>query len=341
MIVKEVPPPVFAEPPVPPPGLGLAPPRPFPLAEHPAFEHEACYSEFAIVSCFFNPAGQARPVHNLGAFLDWCFGARIPVFMAELSFHDAPPVLPRPHSHVRHFRLGEEGIMFQKEALLSAMVRHLPRSVTKVFLVDADVVPTNRDAYALASDLLNDVPLCQPFSEAVWCDRSGVPGGGKKSTAWAAVSRDPQPLALDPARFHPGFAIGLRRDFFTLVGDLYGCPITGTGDAALWQAALAPHSAPAAQGHSHYTVPSPQVYRDRVAAWAGGVVGCSAGQMRHFWHGSHRDRAYHTRHRLLADFRPEIHLTRDSKTGLPVWTPAGRAFQVAMRAYFASRAEDV
>jgi len=260
--------------------------------------------------------------------------------MAELSFHDAPPVLPRQHSHVQHFRLGEAGIMFQKEALLSSVIPRLPRQVTKIFLVDADVVPQAADAYAQAAELLDDVPLLQPYSEAVWADRTGMPRGHKKSTAWAAVSGDPQPAALDPAIFHPGFAIGLRRNFFEIVGPLYGCPITGTGDAALWQAALAPHCAPPGPGRSHYTAPSPPAYRERVAAWSGGLVGCLAGQMRHYWHGSHRERAYATRHRLLQDLRPDLHLTRDPETGLPIWTPAGAPFAAAMRGYFASRGED-
>jgi hypothetical protein len=340
MIVKSVPPPVFAPPLPVAPGIGLAPPRPWPLAQHPAFENTAYFSEAAIVTCFFNPAGHARPVHNLGAFLDWCYGTHWPVFVAELTFHDAPPLLPVHHPHVIHFRLGEEGVMFQKEALISKLVRHLPPAVKKIFISDADVVPANREAYAHALHQLDDHPLIQPFSHAVWLDRSGTPGSGKFSTAWAATSPKEQPLALDPAHFHPGFCIGVRRSFFEEVGDLYGCPITGTGDTALWQAALAPHSAPLPPGRSYYTAPSPPDYRDRVDKWCHGSVGCEHGQMFHFWHGSFRSRAYDIRHQLLIDFRPEIHLRRDGRTGLPVWTEAGRPFQVAMRNYFASRAED-
>ncbi len=231
--------------------------------------------------------------------------------------------------------------MFQKEALLSAMVERLPAQITKVFLVDADVVPDDPQVYCDAAMELDRIQMVQPFSDAVWCDRNGAPEARKKGVAWAATSQTPQPAALDPAAFHPGFAVGLRRDFFDRVGRLYGCPLTGTGDVALWQSALAPHAAPPAPGRTHYSAPAPQEYRDKVAAWCGGRVGFVSGQMRHFWHGSRQARAYETRHRLLQDFRPHVHLRLDGRTGLPVWTEAGRPFMAAMRAYFGSRAEDV
>lgn len=341
MILREVEPPAFAPAPAVPAGIGLAPPRPWPLSEHPAFNSRACLDDVALVTCFFNPAGHARPVHNLGAFLDWCHGARVPVFAAELSFHDQVPLLPQKHDHVKHFRLGENGIMFQKEALLSAMVRRLPRQVKKVFLVDADVVPAYPEQYGEASYLLEEMPMVQPFSEAVWCDRTGAPERSKWGTAWACGREGAAASPLDSVAYHPGFAVGLRRDFFERVGDLYGCPITGSGDVALWQSAMAPHVPALTAGVPVPLAPAPQAYREKVAAWCGGRVGWVRGQMRHFWHGSTAARAYGSRHRLLAGFRPEIHLSRDGRSGLPVWTEAGRPYQEAMRAYFASRAEDV
>jgi hypothetical protein len=341
MILATVAPPAFAPPPAVPPGVGLAPPRPWALSEHPAFNNRACMDDVVMVACFFNPAGHARPVHNLGAFLDWCHGARVPLFMAELSFHDQAPLLPRNHSHVVHFRLGENGIMFQKEALLSAMVRRLPKGVRKVFLVDADVVPADPQQLGLASILLDDVPMVQPFSDAVWCDRTGSAERSKRSTAWACSHYDARVSPLDSVVFHPGFCVGLRRDFFDRVGDLYGCPITGTGDLALWQAAMSAHVPLMSDGVPICTAPAPQAYREKVADWCGGQVGFVPGQMRHFWHGSTVARAYRSRHKLLEGFRPDVHLSQDARSGLPIWTEAGRPYQEAMRAYFASRAEDV
>ncbi|TXH15726.1 MAG: hypothetical protein E6R03_06650, partial [Hyphomicrobiaceae bacterium] len=264
MIVRDPPPPIF-EPSESRYGGLIDPPRPWPLATHPVWDLPI--EDAVLVTCFFNPSGYSRPVHNLGAFLDWCLGERWPVCAAELTFHSQMPILPHSHDRVSRFRLGEDGIMFQKEALLSAAVASLPERVRKVILVDCDVVPASGRQYAEAVQKLDEVAMVQPFSEAIWTQPNGAAWARKRSTAWAVTTPDPQPEALRPEAFHPGFAVALRREFFEVVGPLYGCPITGSGDVALWQAALVPLAAPGLDGRPIYTVPAPRVWRDKVAAW--------------------------------------------------------------------------
>lgn len=316
----------------------IAPPRPWPISRHPAFDVES--GPWAVVSCFFNPAGYRRPIANLGAFLDWCYAERLPVWMAELAFHDARPVLPQNHPRVTQYRMGDEGVMFQKEALLNAVAWNLPRQIQSILFLDADVILTGGRAQAEdAVTMLSDARLVQPFSVARWNDAAGRPGAPKAGTGWAWKNGKDRDAVADPVPYHPGFGIAMSRDTFQSIGGLHGCPITGSGDAALWQCALAPSLPPRIKGMSHYTAPVPEDWRMRVRSVIGEAVGYVEGELTHFYHGSMRHRGYDTRHRLLANFRPSAHL-RTPPHGLPAWTEQGAPLRDAMRAYFDGRRED-
>lgn len=337
MTTRTAPPPVFA-PARPAPAGTLAPPRPWPLREHPAFSHRP-QEDWALVSCHFNPAGYARPVHNLGAFLDWCHAGQLPLWMGEIAYHDAPHQLPTTHPHVEQWRLCDQGIMFQKEAILQRMAMLLPSTITKVFLVDADVIYSDPDVFSRAALLMDDrgPRLVQPYHRATWLDQQSHPASSKYGTAWADSSL--RPGSLDPAVYHPGFAVGLRREFFQTVG-LRGCPITGTGDAALFQAAIAPHLPPPMPGRIHYSAPAETAWRDAVNAHVRGRIGYAEATAFHFYHGRRQARSYESRHKLLSFYNPDRHIMPDPATGLPIWTKAARPLQEAMKAYFQSRAED-
>jgi hypothetical protein len=257
--------------------------------------------------------------------------------MSELCFHDALPVLPINHPHVLQSRLLDSGVMFQKEAMLTQLAHEV--SVPKMFFCDADVVFSDPSCFSKAAWLLEHARLVQPFTRAVWTDAHGAPFCHKDSTA-AAWCRGNQAHSLDPRYFHPGFAFGVTREFFRQVGGLHGCVLTGTGDAALFQAALAPLLPAPIKGQSYYTAPSPSDWRDRVAAFVDGRVAAAAGDCTHFWHGGRKARAYDQRHHLLASFDPGRDLTTDPASGLPVWTEAGKPLQEQMVAYFRSRDED-
>lgn len=318
-------------------------PRPWPLWRHPAFRTAPL--EWAVVSCFFNPAGYRRPVLNLGAFLDWSYAERLPLYMAELTFHDARPVLPQDSARVIHFQAGSEGIMFQKEALLNAVVRALPAEVRFVIFMDADVVlEQGRAALEMAVQLLDrGWTVVQPFHEAVWLDAAGREGVAKLSTAAACLMpRADLALVSDTTLYHPGFAYGMRRETWKKIGGLYGCPITGSGDAALLQALVGPYLPDPGQGKSHYSAPAPSWWRAAVAASgrAGVPVNSVNGRIRHFYHGSMVRREYGGRHRLLAAFRPERDLV-GGPGGLPIWSgKENPGLRAAVEAYFSERRED-
>jgi hypothetical protein len=263
--------------------------------------------------------------------------------MAELVFHDARPVLPMNHERVAQFRMGESGVMFQKEPLLNHAAARMPSEVRCMVFMDADVIlERGRTALEEAATTLEADPLLvQPFDMAAWCDAAGRQGAPKYGTGWAWEMAPERLQVVDPAAYHTGFAVAMRRATWQAIGGLYGCPITGTGDAALWQAALAPQLPPSILGRSHYTAPSPELWRAKVS----GSLSVSAathvpGTAVHLYHGSMRRRSYDARHKILAAFRPDRDI-RQSPCGLPAWSDrAAPELQAAMRRYFDSRAED-
>jgi hypothetical protein len=162
----------------------------------------------------------------------------------------------------------------------------------------------------------------------------------RQSTGWAWDFAKERERVVDPAVFHTGFAYAMRRDLFNDIGGLYGCPITGSGDAALWQAALAPLLPNPLMGRSHYTAPSPPAWKKRIEAIFEGSGDATHvnGAARHFYHGRTSRRFYDQRHILISQFRPERDLTTHP-CGLPAWkSPKG--ISEVVRRYFFARAED-
>ncbi len=317
------------------PGGGL-----WPLAEHPAFGVPLA-GDLAVIACHFNPAGFRQPVENMRRWLDWLWGLRLPVFMAELSFGDAAPVLPRC-DRVAHFRAGPEAMMFQKEPLLNLAERIVPRRFSKVAALDADVILTARRWAETTSALLDASPMLQPFSHCRWLDRGGGTQREKQSAAFAFLGRRD---ATDVLQYHPGFAWAMRREFFEdPVGGFPECAVIGGGDIATMLGALG-----FAGRHFYYDgapeamVAKQRAWAARCAGWSGRWIGCAAGEATHLWHGSYVDRQYQERYDTARHYNPDTDLSR-RHDGLTVWSPFAIEHKpdlvAAVRNYFPSRKED-
>lgn len=318
-------------------------PRPWPLTDHPALWHEP-EGDIAVIACHFNPAGFRRPVENLGAFLDWAHGLRLPLYIAELAFGEAPFALASGSSHVLSLRAGPEGILFQKEALWNAAERLVPEHVTKIVALDADVILRDERWLSGVSRLLDDVPIAQPFSHATWLNRFGQRVGQKLSTAYAHANGRLRPG--DTATYHPGFGVAVRREFFRVCGGFRGCAITGTGDTLLMLAAMGRPRDPqnfVVRQMPARVLAAHAAWSAQVQRWAGRQLGVLAGDCTHLWHGGARDRGYQSRFDLLGMHEPELDLEETPDRALR-WTEAAMAAKPglvrAVADYFPARRED-
>lgn len=294
----------------------------------------------AVIACHFNPAGYHAPRANLARFLTGMADVGAPLFMAELAFYGQPFQTPGC-ARTAHFRAGKEAILFQKERLLNLVEKIVPPQFSKIVIWDADILIPDFGWLVEVSRALDAYPVVHPFTRAILLGPEGREIGAKMSVGYAANNRFPDPL--DVAIFHPGFGLAVRRDFFTQVGGLDGCVITGSGDTLAMIGALCKELEERAffRRHSRAWGAGQLEYCRRLYQFSGGRIGVLPADIHHLYHGSHANRAYLSRFDLTHQLDPDRDL-RVNDDGITVWTAAAHAGDLPerMREYFFARRED-
>jgi hypothetical protein len=266
--------------------------------------------------------------------------AGVPVFMAELAYFGQAHQLPQT-DRTALFRADADAILFQKEKLLNIAEKLVPEQFTKIVAWDADVLVQNDDWRAVTSRVLDDFPVVQPYSRALWMGPDENEIGCKLSVGYAANNRFPDPL--DITLFHPGLGVAVRRDFFKEVGGFDGCVITGSGDTLTMVGALQhdPVNRPFFKRHSEAWGRPQLEWCWKMHRYSGGRIGVVATDLLHLYHGSHANRQYLTRFGLVEKFDPARDLVRNDD-GITCWS--WRAMQTDLPGiisdYFHARAED-
>ena len=261
--------------------------------------------------------------------------AGIPVFGIEALLPGQPSqTMGRAGWHQVLVNL--HGVMFQKEALLNAVLKFVPPQFDRIAWVDADVWFTNPHWFDITNSLLGTAAVVQPFSHAIWTGKDGQDQYSLPGAAKAASS--------DPLVGHPGFAMAARRSLFDTGAGLFDGSITGQGDIHFFAAVSGNklrHNDLRGLGANH--VPYYR-WRDAVRRWMaseGGVIAAAPGTVVHEWHGDRTTRNYVGRHNSIeATFDYDRHLKR-TPDGWTQWTEeAPAAMMAAVAAYFSERKED-
>ena len=274
----------------------------------------------AVLVCHFSPAKFRRPSENARQVVRDMRAASIPVFSIELS-HSGREELEDPT-----LRVSSESIMFHKENLLNILVPHVPREYSKLIFLDADVRFSCNDWLDRASALLDSKDVIQPME---WCFWSSAK---RKISAAEQINRGGR---LDVGNTHPGFATGVRRDWFDRVGGLYDKAVIGNGDLCFWHAVAGDLGFDEEQIRA-YTAKYEdfESYASNVRknpAKVGSVIGCFAG---HMPHGLSSRRMYLERQKLL---RGDISVEANNQ-GVYEWRDKSR--NPSMLSYFQMREED-
>jgi hypothetical protein len=200
------------------------------------------------ITTYFNVAGDDRRLRNYHVFrsrLD------LPLLCVELSFNgdfdlgdDDADILVRVHG-------GD--VLWQKERLLNIALEALPRACYAVAWLDCDVLFEDPDWSRDALGMLTDLPLIQPFAQAIDLGRDQLPDETTQPDGSVAPCRSSitalvlqgkflqqwfaQPGASMIAGYAPGFAWLARAEVMRRHG-LYDGNILGNGDKLLFNAAL-------------------------------------------------------------------------------------------------------
>lgn len=281
----------------------------------------------AIVTCFFNFAGFSRPQANLTRFLRQMSKDRVSVFGVEMSF-DRNFVTEGPGwLHVPLDRRTQT--VWQKEAALNLASHMLPRDITAVAWIDADVWFDNPQWPQDTLKALENHEVVQLFDTCHWTNERGSVEITRSSAG--KVRFDQSWIS------HSGFAWAMRRGLWDKAGGLYPKAVSGGGDtimtasfqgtekwATLWDHIGVDHS----------------LYKAWESEFEGISVGYVPGQLYHEWHGSIKNRAYSERRKRFAGLNAREHLEFD-RHGLLRWTDRAPCTIVREAAeYFPARRED-
>lgn len=283
----------------------------------------------AIISCHWNPAGFRRLVSNWHVWRKSVADLGVPVVSAELTYTGQFST----DSEIQLYG-GYDNVMWQKEALLNLALRSLPPEIDRVVWADADVLYTDANWLQKVDDALDENALVQCFSKVRLTNAAGkvvqeLPGSvASREANWFGVHTK------------PGYIWAARRD--VLDDGLYDKLIAGSGDVGILLAGLG-------QFGSRWSRRQGEAVRRHWLKWGAGFykkvmgrVGYIDATITHLYHGTHANRRYAERDRMLAEqgYDP-VRDVYKAPSGILAWNAKADAVLVEETYnYFIDRRED-
>lgn len=280
--------------------------------------------DFAVISCLFNPGGFESRTRN---YFEWREGMEksgVPVFVAELLFADAEPVIGNAD-----LRLSTHTILWHKERLLNLIAAVVPKQFSKLAFIDCDMIWPRHDWWKEASALLERVPAVQLFSRV---DDEGKDGGIEMSR--------PGIVANGGKSGRPGGAWAVHRELFTHYGGLYDRMVAGGGDCIHTAAFLGDANPDFLRQCNDVVKASARAWLQPACRYFRGQTECLPDAVKHLWHGEWADRKYGSRMAAIQHFDPDADIEADAHN-VYSWADGAPVQMVEeMAAYFAGRKED-
>jgi hypothetical protein len=201
---------------------------------HPAAIYTPC-ADLWIITTYYNPAGYRTKRINYERFAAPLRAANISFVTVECAYGDESFELAAgPHV----IQVRGRDVMWVKERLINLALARLPRHVTKVAWLDADILFTNPDWAQQTSALLDAWPLVQPHDWVGRMARGKFTFAGRLRCSFACqLQRRPESAQLSGAAHgQPGIAWAARRDLIETHG-LYDAAIIDGGDELFAHAA--------------------------------------------------------------------------------------------------------
>jgi hypothetical protein len=310
---------------------------PFPFEQH--LDPDLC-----VLTTYFNPEDYVCRRENYFHFIEAMDACGVPCLTVECAFGAQSFKLPTSATMIRK---RATSILWQKERLLNAAIRELPRSIRKIAWVDADILFENPAWPQEAARELDDHGVIQLFETAVCLPRgrASFRGEGKCYDGFGALNRRSPGLEREgwDQHGHTGFAWAARRELLDGCG-LFDLSLTGGGDHLMAHAFVGGIDSRCVERMIGIDTP---LHREFVR-W--GEVACREshcrvgfvpGRIFHLWHGERSDRKYTERAQVFKQlgFDPGRDVLQASN-GCWAWTGANPALQTWAEQYFASRKED-
>jgi hypothetical protein len=302
-------------------------------------------NELWAITSYFNPSNYHTKAQNYRLFAEGIARIGVPLLTIECAFGDQPFTLAATRTICQ---VRTRDVLWLKERLLNLAVKRLPVECTKVAWLDSDLIFENSEWPRRTLEVLDDVPVVQPFSQVVRLPpgHREYDGEGEQWESFCAQSsRNPALVRAGNFHYHghTGFAWAVRREILERHG-LYDTCMTGSGDHLMAHAFCGDWES----GCIAKMLGSHGPYRDHFTSWARAVfeevqgkIAFVEGRLLHLWHGDLETRRYHENN--LAFRRFEFDPRRDLRlapNGCWEWQPDRQELRQWAKDFFPARCED-
>lgn len=278
-------------------------------------------TDTAVILVFFNPVSSIRIQQNILYVKHQLDRAKIPVFIGEMAFHDAPSLFEESPTT---FIFRSTSYMFYKENLINLVIaRPAVRVFQKYVILDADIIFDDTQWVDKISSALNTYDIIQPYEYAC------------RLTKQFTVEEVLYSIYKKENGGHPGYAWAFRRDWYDRIGGLYDHAVIGGGDQCLVYKI----------GTSNIDIPkfySIEIEHSKIKTNAGFIPGI----IYHLPHGAFKKRQYDTRITDLENALNSLKIntlsdTLDKHDGIIEWKyPIRDVMNRTLLQFFQKREED-
>jgi hypothetical protein len=238
--------------------------------------------------------------------------SEIELYVVELAYDNQKHYVAKPNNS-RHLRLRTNtSPLWHKENIINIGINKLlPKNWKAVAWIDADI---EFDSASWVSDTLKILngykDIVQLYSHAV--DMNKDENAMSIFTSFGfQYSKGKKYGGIGPNFWHPGFAWAMTRRAYEKVGGLYELSILGSGDHNMAQSLIK-------NGKNSVNNLVTDSYKNSVLSWQEKAsslrLGYVPGVIRHYFHGSKKNRKYSERWQIIVNHRynPEIHIEKNN-----------------------------
>ena len=261
------------------------------------------------------------------------------LYIVEMAYNNQKFIITQ-NNNKNHLQLRTETPIWHKENMINLGVKYLlPKNYKAFAWIDADIEFENSTWVMDTLKVLNGVKdIVQIFSHCVDMDNN-------ETTMSVFNSAGYQYTKLNPFcnkginHWHPGYAWAITRKAYEKIGGLFEYGILGSGDNIMLFSILN-------NGLNSITHDSSDDYKKSILDFQEKIklirFGYIPGVIRHYFHGSKKNRKYQERWKILVkhNYSPNVHITRDEKGILVPTSDFSEELKKDIYSYFYERNED-
>jgi hypothetical protein len=263
----------------------------------------------------------------------------VELYVVELVYKDQKFIIT-DKKNKKHLQIRTETPLWHKENMINLGVKHLlPKDYKAFAWIDADIEFENTTWVADTLKLLNGAyDIVQIFSHCVDMDKNETTMKVFTSGAYQYIKHK-QYFNKEHDYSHPGFAWAMTRNAYEKVGGLYEKAILGSGDNIMMFCLLNSGASAINENSSEDYKNSILEFQKRAKKLRFGYV---PGVIRHYFHGSKKNRKYNDRWKILLkyDYSPGSHITKNKQGILIPTKNCPLELLDEILEYFAERNED-